>query len=130
MRTQSLIVKYHYFIFNRGVWRKVHNEELNDLYSSPNILLVIKSRRMRWVGHVARMEERRDVYRVLVGKSEGKRPLGDPGVGGRIILKWIFRKWGMGLWTGSSWLRIGTGVGTCECGNEPSGFIKCREFLD
>ena len=56
--------------------RKVHNEELNDLYSSPNIVRVIKSRRMRWAGHVARMGERRGVYRVLVGKREGKRPLG------------------------------------------------------
>ena len=59
-------------------WRKLHNEELNDLYSSPNIVRVIKSRRMRWAGHVARMEERRGVYRVLVGKPEGKRTLGGP----------------------------------------------------
>ena len=61
-----------------GEWRKLHNEELNDLYSSPNILRVIKSRRMRWAGHVARMEEGRGVHRVLVGKPEGKRPLGRP----------------------------------------------------
>jgi len=59
-------------------WRKLHNEELSDLYSSPNIVRVIKSRRMRWAGHVARMGERRGVYRVLVGKPEGKRPLGRP----------------------------------------------------
>jgi hypothetical protein len=57
-------------------WRKLHNEELNDLYSSFNIVRVIKSRRMRWAGHVARMWEERGVYRVLVGKPEGKRPLG------------------------------------------------------
>jgi hypothetical protein len=57
-------------------WRKLHNEELNDLYSLPNTVLVVKSRRMRWVGHVARMGEDRGVYRVLVGKPEGKRPLG------------------------------------------------------
>jgi hypothetical protein len=61
-----------------GEWRKLHNEELNDLYSSSNILRVIKSRRMRWAGHVARMGKRRGVYRVLVGKPEGKRPLGRP----------------------------------------------------
>jgi len=61
-----------------GEWRRVHNEELNDLYSSPNILWVIKSRRMRWAGHVARMVVERGVYRVLVGKPEGKRPLGRP----------------------------------------------------
>ena len=61
-----------------GEWRKLHNEELNDLYSSPNIVRVIKSRRMRWAGHVASMGERRGVYRVLVGKLEGKRQLGRP----------------------------------------------------
>jgi len=61
-----------------GEWRKLHNEELNDLYYSTNIVRVIKSRRMRWAGHVARMGERRGVYRVLVGKPEGKRPLGRP----------------------------------------------------
>jgi transcription termination factor 2 len=57
---------------------KINNEELNDLYNSPNIFRVIKSRRMRWVGHLARMEGRRSVYGVLVGKPEGKRPLGKP----------------------------------------------------
>ena len=61
-----------------GEWRKLHNEELNDLYSSPNIVPVIKSRRMRWAGHLARMGEKRGVYRVLVGKPEGKRPFGRP----------------------------------------------------
>ena len=59
-----------------GEWRRLHNEELSDLYSSPNIVRVIKSRRMRWAGHVARMGEEKGVYRVLVGKPEGKRPLG------------------------------------------------------
>jgi hypothetical protein len=61
-----------------GEWRKLHNEELNDLYSLPNIVRVVKSRRMRWAGDVARMGEERGVYRVLVGKPEGKRPLGRP----------------------------------------------------
>jgi len=59
-----------------GQWRRLHNEELNDLYSSPNIVRVIKWRRMRWAGHVARMGEERRVYRVLVGKPKGRRPLG------------------------------------------------------
>ena len=59
-----------------GEWRRLHNEELNDLYSSPNIVRVIKSRRMRWAGHVACMGEVRGVYRVLLGKPEGSRPLG------------------------------------------------------
>jgi hypothetical protein len=59
-----------------GGWRKLHNEEYPDLYSSPSIIRIIKSRRMRWTGHVARMGERRNVYKTLVGKPEGKRPLG------------------------------------------------------
>jgi len=91
-------------------WRKLHNEELNDLHSSPSIVRVIKSRRMRWAGHVARMRERRDVYRVLMGKLERKRQLWRC-VDGRTILRWIFRKWDVRVWTVSSWLRIGTGGG-------------------
>jgi hypothetical protein len=59
-------------------WRKLHNEELNDLFASPNIVRVIKSRRKKWAGHVARMWEWRGVYRGLVGKPDGKRPLGGP----------------------------------------------------
>jgi len=59
-------------------WRKLHNKELNDLYSSPNIVRVIKSRRMRWTGYVARMGAWRGIYRVLVRKHEGKTPLGRP----------------------------------------------------
>ena len=61
-----------------GEWRKLHNEELSDLYSLPNIVRVVKSRRMRWAGHVARMAGGRGVHRVLVGKPEGKRPFGRP----------------------------------------------------
>ena len=62
----------------KGEWRRLNNEELNDLYSSPNIVQVIKSKRMRWAGRVARMVERRGVHRVFVGKPEGKIPLGKP----------------------------------------------------
>ena len=61
-----------------GEWRKLHNEELNDLYSPPNTVRLIKLRRMRWAGHVARMEEGRGVHKVLVGKPEGRRSLGRP----------------------------------------------------
>ena len=61
-----------------GEWRRLHNKELNDLYSSPNIVRVIKLRRVRWAGHVARMGEERGVYRIFVGKPEGRRPLGRP----------------------------------------------------
>jgi hypothetical protein len=63
-----------------GSWRKLHNDEPHNLYSSPNIVREIKSRKMRWAGHVARMGERRGVYRVLVGRPEGKRPLGRPNI--------------------------------------------------
>ena len=71
-----------------GEWRKLHNAELHALYSSPNIIRNLKSRRLRWAGHTARMEQFRNAYRVLVGKPENKRPLGGD-VDGRIILKWI-----------------------------------------
>ena len=70
-----------------GEWRKLPNEELNYLYCLPNTFRVIKSRRIRWAVHVARRGNRRGVYRVLV-----RKPLGGPGVDGRIILRWIFRK--------------------------------------
>ena len=86
-----------------GEWRGLHNEELNDLYSSPNIVRVIKSRRMRLAGHVARVGEEREAYRVLVGKPEG-----DLGINGWIILGWNSRRWDVGMWTGLGWPRIGT----------------------
>jgi len=94
-----------------GEWRRLHNEEINDLYSSPNIVWVIKSRRMRWAGHVACMGEERRVYRVLVGKLEGKNHWGDLGVDGWIILGRISRRWDVGIWTGLGWPRIGRGDG-------------------
>jgi hypothetical protein len=81
-----------------GEWRKLHNEELRDLYSSQSIIRLIKLRRMRWAGHVARMGKKRNAYRVLVGKPEGKRSLGRP------------RRRSDGVtWTGLVWLRIGAG---------------------
>jgi hypothetical protein len=61
-----------------GEWRKLHNKELHDLYSSLSIIRIIKSRRMSWAGHVARMGDKRNAYKLLVGKPEGKRPLGRP----------------------------------------------------
>jgi len=93
------------------VWRKIHIEELNDLYSPTNIVRVIKSRRMRWAGHLERTGERRGVYRVLVGKPEGKRLLGRPNRKWEDNIKRHFQEVGYGGWTGSIWLRIGTGVG-------------------
>jgi hypothetical protein len=71
-----------------GEWRNLHNGELHNLYSSPDIIRQIKSRRMRWAGHVARMGEGRNVYRVLVGNPEGKDRLEDKGVDGRMGSKW------------------------------------------
>jgi hypothetical protein len=94
-----------------GKWRRLHNEELNDLYSSPNIIRVIKSRRMRWAGHVARMGEGRGVYMVLVGRPEGRRPLGRPRHRWENNIKMDLEEVGWGAWSGLIWLRIGTGGG-------------------
>jgi hypothetical protein len=107
-------------------WRKLHNEELHNLYSSPNIIRMINSRRMRWAGHVPRMEEKRNAYRILVEKPEGKRPLGRP------TRRWVdnikigLREIGWcGLdRSGSGWGRV---EGSCEHDDEPSGSIKCWE---
>ena len=79
-----------------GEWRKLHNEELNDLYSLPNIVRVVKSRRMRWPGHMAHMGEDRGVHRVLVGKAEGKRPLGRPRRGWEYNIKMDLQEVGGG----------------------------------
>jgi hypothetical protein len=73
-------------------WRKLHNDELNYLYSLTNIVRVIKSRRIKWAWHVAHMGEKSDVYRAFVGNLRARYNLGDPGIDGRIILRWIFRK--------------------------------------
>jgi hypothetical protein len=96
-----------------GEWRKMHNEELNDLYSLPNIVRVVKSRRMRWAGHMARMGEDRGVYRVLVGKAEEKRLLGRPRRRMEDNIKMDLQEVGEGgvVGTGWSWLRIGTDDG-------------------
>jgi hypothetical protein len=90
-----------------GEWRKLHSGELHTLYSSPDIIRQIKSRRMRWAGHVARTGEGRNVYRVLVGKPEGKRPLERPRRRWEDWIKMDFREIGRG-WSGFTWLRIGT----------------------
>jgi hypothetical protein len=84
-------------------WRKLHNEELHSLYSSPNIVRVIKSRRMRWAGHVARMGQGRGVYRVLVGRPEGKRPLGRPRRRGEDNIKMNLRDIGIDA---VNWIRL------------------------
>ena len=83
-----------------GEWRQLHNEELNDLYSSPNIVRVIKSRRMRWAGHVARMGEERGCIGSWWGNRRERVHWGDLGVDGWIILGRISRRWDVGIWTG------------------------------
>jgi hypothetical protein len=106
-------------------WRKLHNEEFHDLCSSSNIILVMKTRRMRWVGLVARMRKVRGVYRVLVRKPEGKRPLGRPRRG-RENIKMNLQGVGCG---GMDWIELTQDRERCECGNKPSGSITCGEFL-
>jgi hypothetical protein len=86
-----------------GEWRKLHNEELHILYSSPDIIRQVKSRRMRWAGHVTRMEEERKVYKVLVGKPEGRRPLGRPRRGWENGVRMDLREIGF---EGVDWIRL------------------------
>jgi hypothetical protein len=86
-----------------GPWRKLHNNELHSLYSSPNIVRVIKSRRMRWVGHVAHMGERKSIYRVLVGRPESKKPLGRPRRRWEDDIKLDLREIGI---DGANWIQL------------------------
>jgi hypothetical protein len=94
-----------------GEWRKLHSGELHNLYPSADIVRQIKSRRMRWAGHVARMGEGRNVYGVLVGKPKGKRPLERPRRRWEDGIKMDLREIGWGVWSGFTWLRIGTAGG-------------------
>ena len=113
-----------------GEWRKLHNEVLNDLYSSSNIVRVVRSRSMRRVGHVVRMGDSRGVYRVLVGKPEGKRLLGRPWWRWKDHTKIDVQEEAC---EGMDWIDVTQDRdrwGTCECGNELSGSIQCWEFLD
>ena len=95
-----------------GNRRRLHNEELNVLYSSPNIVRVIKSRRMRWAGHVERMDEVRDCTGSWLGNRRERVHWGDLGVDGLIILRRISRSWDVCIWTGLGWPRIETGGGS------------------
>jgi hypothetical protein len=110
-----------------GGWRKLHNEELRDLYSSPSIIRIIKSRRMRWAGHVAQMGEKRIAYRLLVGKPEGKRPLRRPR-----------RRWADNIkidlleigWGGVDWIGLAQDRDKWRAlVDEPLGSIKCWETI-
>jgi hypothetical protein len=86
-----------------GGWRKLHNEELHNLYSSPSIIRIIKSRNMKWAGHVARMGEKTKSYRILVGKPEGKRPLGRPRRKREENIRMDLREIG---WGGMDWIDL------------------------
>jgi hypothetical protein len=102
-----------------GEWRKLHNEELHSLYSSPDIIRQVKLRRMRWVGHVARMGEERKCTRFGWESPKERDHLEDQGVGGKMGSEWILGRLVWGMWIGLDWLRIRTG--SCEFGDEPSG---------
>jgi hypothetical protein len=95
----------------KSEWRKLHNEELNVLYCSTNTVRVIKLRRMGWARHVARMGRGEVCTGIWWGNLRERDQWGDPGAVGKIILRWIFRHWDVGVWTGWSWLRIGKGGG-------------------
>jgi hypothetical protein len=94
-----------------GGWISLHNEELRKLYASPDIIRATESRKMRWTGHVARVGETSNAYKILVEKPEGKRRLGRPTRRWGIILEWILGKQGGKVWTGCIWLRRGTSGG-------------------
>jgi hypothetical protein len=105
-----------------GEWRKMHSEELQNLYSSPDIIRQVKSRQMRWAGHVVRTGEERKVYKVLVGKPEGKRPLGRPRRRWEDGIRMDLREIDLGG-CGLDLTVSGQGpvAGCCECGDESSG---------
>jgi hypothetical protein len=98
-------------------WRKLYSEELNNLYSSPYIIRQVRSRQMRWAGHVASMGEERKLYKVLVGKPNGKRPLGRPRRRWEDGIRMDLGGCGLGLTSSGQ----GLVAGCCECGDEPSG---------
>jgi len=109
-----------------GEWRKLHNKELSDLYSLPNIVRMVQARRMRWAGHVARMGEGRGVHRVLVGRPEGKRPLGRPRRRWEDNIMMDLQEVGGGC---EDWMELAQVAGTCEYGDEPSGSKNAGNFL-
>jgi hypothetical protein len=90
-----------------GKWRKLHSGKLHNLYSSPDITRQTKSRRMRWAGHVARVGEGRNMYRILMGNPEGKKALERPRLRWQVGVRLNLREICWGMWSGFTWLRIG-----------------------
>jgi hypothetical protein len=111
-----------------GDWRKLHSEELKNLYSSPDVIRQVTSRRMRWAGHVARMGAERKVYKVLVGKPEEKKPLGTPRRSWEDGVRMDLREIGLGgCGLDSTVSGQGPVASCCECGDESS--VSCRTVL-
>jgi hypothetical protein len=104
-----------------GEWRKLHSEELHNLCSSADIIRQVKSRRMRWAGHVERMEEERKVYKVLWKSPKERDHFEDQGVGGKMGSEWILGRLAGGCGLDSTGSGQGPVAGCCECGDEPSG---------
>ena len=123
----KLIISHYNGVLRK--WRRLHKKELYVLHSLPNIIQVMKSRRLRWTGHVARMRKRRSAYGVLVGKPEWRRPLGRPRRRWEDNIKIDHKEVGGGNGLDQSGSGQGYVVGCCECGNEHSSSIKCGEFL-
>jgi hypothetical protein len=92
-------------------WRKLRNKELHSLYSSSDIIRMVKSRRMRWAGHAVHMGQMKNAYKIMVGKSKGKRPLKRPRCRWEDNIKMNIKEIGLRAWIGFMWLRIGTGSG-------------------
>jgi hypothetical protein len=104
-----------------GGWRKLHSEELHNLYSSPDIIRQVKSRRMRWARHVARMGEERKCTRLLWESPKERDHLEDQDIGGKMGSEWILGRLAWGCRLDSTGLGQGLVAGCCECGDEPSG---------
>jgi hypothetical protein len=109
-----------------GQWGRLYNEELYDVYSSPNVFPVTKSRRMNWAGYVASMGRKERCYRILVERPEGRRPLGRTRHRLEDNIKVDIQEAGSSF----DWIDLAQVAGSCKCGNEPSVSVKCGEFLD